>query len=326
MAAVSPFSLCQQFGLDTESAREHRLHTFGLSPADVALAERLQAEVIQPHLDELGESPLDHDYFASLGLDLDSASYFERGLELGSEMFRDDTSLEACQSAFVSAQSRLLASTVCPELAVFLTRIIGLDLSLATESFNESQTRTLWKAAYTDELTRLPNRRSIIETLEHALKRDADVSVLMIDIDHFKRINDRYGHLFGDRVLRRLARRLRGALHSGDCAGRFGGEEFIVVVRRRAGGRAGRLIAERIRRRIADTPFSVNGVRVPVTISVGVAEARPDEEALACIRRADEHLYEAKEHGRNRVCPDLDLGAKHDVAVRSSVMALSSRA
>src|SRR4029077_5155733 len=163
--------------------------------------------------------------------------------------------------------------------------------------------------AITDPLTGLSNRRymeSHVGTLiEQAATRGKPLTVLVIDIDYFKSINDTHGHDAGDDVLREFAIRIRKSIRGIDLACRYGGEEFVVLMPETDMAVA-TMVAERLRRRIASEPFPIQqGARtVQVTISIGIAALGPDENAAAVIKRADQALYRAKRDGRNRVVPD----------------------
>jgi two-component system, cell cycle response regulator len=157
-----------------------------------------------------------------------------------------------------------------------------------------------------DFLTRLLNRAAILELLDVELSRSfrekSPLTVIMIDIDHFKNINDQFGHLTGDAVLGQTAERLRLNVRRYDSVGRFGGEEFLVV----APGVKGKTalgIAERLRLAFSGNPITTNEGIHPVTLSLGVATK--DEHAHASvtsmIRGADDALYRAKKNGRNRI-------------------------
>ena len=158
-----------------------------------------------------------------------------------------------------------------------------------------------------DSLTNLYNRRHLDQVLEEEF-RNATLSkqplaIVMVDIDHFKPINDHYGHDEGDRALIHLASILKGSLRNYDIVSRFGGEEFLVILPKTMMKDAV-VIAERIRRSVETTPLSVGDEKVYLTISLGVAAIPailPDskEEFIKC---ADTALYEAKDKGRNRVC------------------------
>jgi two-component system cell cycle response regulator len=126
---------------------------------------------------------------------------------------------------------------------------------------------------------------------------------MLIDIDHFKRINDTFGHDAGDRVLREFAARLASNTRPSDFACRMGGEEFVVIMPNTTGDVAC-LAAERLRRQICAAPFTIASLseRLEITVSIGVAASENgDEDAEALMKRADEGLYEAKRAGRNRV-------------------------
>jgi two-component system cell cycle response regulator len=164
--------------------------------------------------------------------------------------------------------------------------------------------------ALTDPLTGLFNRRYMethVGTLvDRSAARGKPLSVLILDIDYFKSINDTFGHDAGDDVLREFADRLKKSIRGIDLACRYGGEEFVVVMPDTDLGVAA-LVGERIRRRIASEPFPVGqGARqVEVTISVGIAARMgPQDNASQILKRADEALYRAKRDGRNRVAAD----------------------
>jgi len=164
--------------------------------------------------------------------------------------------------------------------------------------------------AITDALTGLYNRRymeSHLTTLvEQAALRGKPLTALVLDIDHFKAINDTYGRDAGDDVLREFATRVRKSIRGIDLACRYGGEEFVIVMPETDMAVA-TIVAERLRRRIASEPFSIQqGARaIEVTISIGIAtlDAAADS-AAAILKRADQALYRAKRDGRNRVAAD----------------------
>jgi len=171
--------------------------------------------------------------------------------------------------------------------------------------------------ATTDALTGVWNRRHFEEAAEVEIARarrdDEPLSLLMFDIDHFKAINDRLGHQAGDRVLVEVARRVQGHLRAVDMLGRWGGEEFIVLLPR-CGGSDVFQVAEKLRALLADPPIPEIGV---VTASFGVGELRPHESFAHWLKRVDDALYQAKALGRNRVCfaglEDLVSGAPQGV-------------
>ncbi len=161
--------------------------------------------------------------------------------------------------------------------------------------------------AVTDGLTGLHNRRYLERHLgtlvRQATAREKPLSVLILDIDHFKSINDTYGHAAGDEVLREFSRRVRKAVRGIDLACRLGGEEFVVAMPDTDAALA-LLVGERLRQKIAGEPFATGegGVSINVTVSIGICSlTSPDDTADALVRRADAALYLAKREGRNRV-------------------------
>ena len=163
--------------------------------------------------------------------------------------------------------------------------------------------------AITDALTGLYNRRYMESHLgalvEQAASRGKPLTVLVLDIDYFKSINDCYGHDAGDDVLREFAIRIRKSIRGIDLACRHGGEEFVVVMPETDLAVA-TMVAERLRRRIASEPFPIQqgGRTIEVTISIGIAALGGADNAAAVLKRADQALYRAKRDGRNRVVPD----------------------
>lgn len=159
-------------------------------------------------------------------------------------------------------------------------------------------------ASRTDPLTGLPNRRHLQEQLvaagSAAKRRGENMAVLMVDVDHFKAVNDRLGHAGGDHVLRRVALALASACRAEDVAGRWGGEEFLVVAPTTDEEGAAAL-AERIRALTAAEGITVEGTDEPVTVTVSVGVAYGKDDVDAVVRDADAALYRAKAEGRNRV-------------------------
>lgn len=170
---------------------------------------------------------------------------------------------------------------------------------------NAQLIKELESLATTDGLTRLPNRRHFMERAESEFIRsqryNRELSLLLLDVDHFKRINDTHGHDAGDQVLRLLAQTCRENLRQLDVVARYGGEEFIVLLPETAAATA-REVAERLRLAIAALQPEVGGAQLQVTASIGVATAGPETECIeALINIADRALYAAKHAGRNRV-------------------------
>jgi two-component system, cell cycle response regulator len=164
----------------------------------------------------------------------------------------------------------------------------------------------IYRMTIVDGLTQIHNKRALFEALEKELMRarryERDLSLLMFDIDFFKRINDQYGHLAGDHVLRELARIVQERIRREEVFARYGGEEFVILLPETPLPGAAAL-AESLRARVANHAFVFQGERIPVTVSIGTALlGENDKVASDLIQRADEKLYEAKRGGRNRVC------------------------
>jgi two-component system cell cycle response regulator len=159
-----------------------------------------------------------------------------------------------------------------------------------------------------DALTALWNRGAIVGFLKNEIERqhrsNQPLGLMMADVDHFKKINDTYGHLVGDAVLQEVSRRLAAGVRTYDSVGRYGGEEFLVLV---PGCKPADLVAsaERLRRSVADSKFETSAGTLTVTLSIGVASGCDDsghrQESEPLLRAADDALYAAKAEGRNRV-------------------------
>ncbi len=166
--------------------------------------------------------------------------------------------------------------------------------------------RRLEQASLTDHLTGLPNRRFALDKLQvywaEASRHGDEVAAIMIDIDHFKSVNDRFGHDVGDEVLRRTAAVLDKGVRKDEFVSRLGGEEFLVICHR-ASLEDAELCAERLRRMVSENQISFGGFEGAITISLGVAATKPPVESYeALLRAADEAVYTAKRSGRDRVC------------------------
>jgi len=194
--------------------------------------------------------------------------------------------------------------------ALWLVGLLGLGVTirrLGRHSIDRKRLEVeLERQATTDALTGTDNRRSFGRRasmeLSRSLRYGRPLSLLMLDLDHFKSINDRFGHPVGDEVLRTFAQACRETLRDADVFARMGGEEFAVLLVETQGDKAV-TVAERLRRNVAKLEIPALGEAVSVTVSVGVTTARETDDALdTLLARADEALYEAKRQGRDRVC------------------------
>jgi diguanylate cyclase (GGDEF)-like protein len=188
------------------------------------------------------------------------------------------------------------------------TALIGiciLAFSHVYELTRERSELSLLELAQTDALTRLPNRIRLKETFERerrrSIRENTALSLIVLDLDHFKAINDDYGHEAGDLLLRNVADKLRQCLRASDLPARLGGEEFGVLLANTNGAQAAE-VSEKIRSQIEAMEVMFQGQTLRVTLSGGIAELGADgDNLLSLLREADNRMYEAKASGRNRV-------------------------
>jgi diguanylate cyclase (GGDEF)-like protein len=236
-----------------------------------------------------------------------------RTVALGTFIF-----IAACINDLLIDLAHLDAVRLAP--AGFVAILIAMAVSMAnrfTDMFNrleaEVTERTaelreanekLARAARVDHLTGLLNRRGFNEEAEsesfRAFRSGKPFSVVLADVDHFKQVNDEYGHACGDHVLKRVATILAERTRDVDRVARWGGEEFILLLPE-TDTRGAAVIAEKLREAISENLFEYSGRRLSITMTFGIAEHRKGEALEACIARADTALYTGKERGRNRV-------------------------
>ncbi len=164
----------------------------------------------------------------------------------------------------------------------------------------------IYNLSTTDGLTQLHNKRYLLDNLDLEISRchryGRALSLIILDIDHFKRVNDIFGHLAGDYVLKHMSTAIRANIRKEDMMARFGGEEFVVILPE-VDSFGARTCAEKIRMLVETTNFMYDGAKLPVTVSLGVVFCTDEvRDSMELIRRADFQLYEAKRQGRNRVC------------------------
>ena len=162
----------------------------------------------------------------------------------------------------------------------------------------------IYQMTIVDGLTQIHNKRYFLEFLDREMARcsryDRPLSLVMFDIDHFKKVNDTFGHLAGDHVLKRIAELVAKHVRKEELFARYGGEEFAIIMPETTGKKAG-IFCEKIRRMIDQTELNYEGKEIPITISLGIAVMGRHREPLAFIKAADDQLYAAKSNGRNRV-------------------------
>ena len=171
--------------------------------------------------------------------------------------------------------------------------------------------QTALHMAQKDPLTGVYNRGALDEALHREIgysrRQSGNLSLVILDIDRFKNINDDYGHIIGDCVLKAVAASIQDCMRSADQLFRYGGEEFVVLMRD-TDARGACLLAERIRKAVEGLPCHCSGADIPVTISAGVSTLRADDTAHSLFDQADQALYLAKQQGRNQVrCAGKDL-------------------
>ena len=266
------------------------------------------------------------DYLMTLGIDYDTPAYFEVRLRVGEAHARISLPLSLYGCAYYKLEQIIRSfvhrDTVGNEnygrLYGFISRIISLDMSLANECYHRKEVSeleqsvevlrdmesTLRKKASVDALTKLFNRSETDNSLKQGMalvkQNKNHMCIIMADLDKFKNVNDTYGHVVGDHVLQDIARRLQAAVREFDIVGRYGGEEFLVILNNTP-YKTAQQVAERIRERINSTPINVDGQAINMTISQGVTEAKPFDTIESLINRADEALYQAKSQGRDCV-------------------------
>jgi len=217
------------------------------------------------------------------------------------------------------------------EITYLYARVVAQEQAAQTRNHQlRDANEALDKLAREDTLTGVPNRRTILERVAVELARyhryEDTFTILVIDIDNFKTFNDRYGHVEGDRVLRAVAGAMSRSIRTTDQIGRYGGEEFLIILTRTEA--AGALAAaEHLREAVRQERLDIAGRRVPMTVSIGVATVRPDDRVVEdVVRRADAALYEAKRAGKDRVARasgDEPSGAGPGAAWRAAMQPAS---
>jgi diguanylate cyclase (GGDEF)-like protein len=203
----------------------------------------------------------------------------------------------------------LMLAVMLPAVAMLMARMSRIRQRLSQQ--REELARALAQLqviATRDELTGLPNRRQMQALMDQELLRSQrhrhDFCIAVLDLDHFKQVNDTHGHAAGDEVLRRFAAAAQAALRGTDVLARWGGEEFLVLLPD-TGMPLARAGMERLREQIAAMPIELaNGARVSLTVSIGLTGYRRGETLAQTLARADQWLYQAKAEGRNRTCID----------------------
>lgn len=264
-------------------------------------------------------------YLLTLGIGFDTAGYVESRLRIGAAHARVAVPPPSYLAAYALLQ-RLILQRIRARLRSvprrqtalidFLVKISTFDMTLAIETYHKARVDELETSIKTlrgraaqlhrrtelDAFTGVAHHARIIEVLrrEIAARGEKPVSIVMVDLDRFKAINDTYGHPAGDKALQAVAARLRAVARRDDVVGRYGGDEFVVVLKHASLATA-RRIAERLREGVGREAVDIGGRRMHITLSAGVAATANGEDAESLVARADAALYQAKHAGRNRV-------------------------
>jgi diguanylate cyclase (GGDEF)-like protein len=229
-------------------------------------------------------------------------------------VFAVGSALMATRGALAMLSMQPANAVVFPSapLAVLPFAMFGVLPVLSTVGFllmcTERSQAELHRAAHMDYLTGICNRRAIEDLARRAIaaarRHGMPMAMMIVDVDHFKRINDQYGHECGDMALVEAVRRLREGVRAEDLVGRLGGEEFVAVMPN-TDGVAALAAAERVRAAFAESPMQIDGQEIPVTITAGVAVLAPEDQQFShLLRRADRAMYAGKNAGRNQVMLD----------------------
>jgi len=287
----------------------HTEYTAILNPDRIPALKRTQSE-----------------YLRSFGVGFDTGDYFNNRLLIGIAHKQADLSLGLYQCAYRRLQHLILR--LIPEnyshdgisgrdLCDFVHKVTALDMTLAIETYHEAhilayedsldelrnEGEELREQVTTDGLTNVATHAHGIHMLNKCLsdpKVSRGICVIMADIDYFKRINDKFGHLCGDEVLRELGVILKSAVREFDTVCRYGGEEFMIVLCNTSPAVAER-VARRIHKQVREMSIEYNDETVRVTISQGIAFAQKNSNSRQLLEEADSALYRAKDEGRDRV-------------------------
>jgi diguanylate cyclase (GGDEF)-like protein len=228
----------------------------------------------------------------------------------GAEQLEQELALERARAEVSEQRVRRQQLITTASLVSVVLLLIVIGLLYSRYRMGRRVSRTLDKASRTDSLTGLSNRRDMVERIERAvIRRNEDnepASLIMADIDSFKRINDTLGHQVGDEVLCHVAELIRLNVRGIDVAARWGGEEFLILLpgTRERGARS---VSENLRLRLEESPPQFGGRSLSLTLTLGVTEIEPGADLNDLIRRADEAMYAGKSRGKNQVVSAAEL-------------------
>lgn len=264
-------------------------------------------------------------YLLTLGINFNTRDYFENRLRVGVAHNRVGLSLSLYECAYFKLRALICDSIETLDephkihtLQNFVSKIISLDMSLAIESFHrgkagklelfvknlKDQQAILQKKADTDYLTHFSTREAVLARLEVELTNfkqgGKSFSVIMVDLDDLGKVNDQYGHLIGDHVMREIAMRLQKMVSKSDTIGRYGGDEFLILLPALAKEQAQKF-AEQLRGAISNQPLSMRNIEVKLAASIGVCDAESTDTMASLFAKVDKALFAAKKDGGNKV-------------------------
>ncbi len=323
------------FGMECHAQLEY-LHENIIKPNAEAIVDEFYAELLlfpeigtfiaqHSEIDVLKKTQIAH--LGSYGLKFDKAEYFEQRLRIGLVHAQIKLPLSYYKAAFRILDEILInyitelvpaKSEEFVPMIKLVSRLSSLDMSLAIETYHNikvqdmsssikalrDERKSLSSIIDHDELTQVASRSRIFECLsdsiENAPESNESFCVAMIDLDYFKSVNDNFGHLVGDQILKDVAFRMKSTLRENDMLGRYGGEEFVLVFASASLQKTEKIL-QRICKHIADEPFQIEQHSITMTVSIGVTDFHAGDNADDLLGRADHALYKAKSSGRNHV-------------------------
>jgi len=266
-------------------------------------------------------------HLKTYGINFSSPEYFEERLQVGRVHAQIGLPISYYEMAFRILNETLLDymfkhismnGSKYLEMIKLILNVTALDMSLAIEIYHNKKVNEMTNSIDAliderqllsskvdlDELTQVASRARVLDCLYSNLKKSKNhsscFSIAMIDLDHFKSVNDKHGHLGGDHVLKSVAQRMKSVLRNDDVLGRYGGEEFLLILPG-ADLNTANQVAERVCNCVSVEPFNYKDYAIPITVSVGLAVWHLDDSGESLLGRADRALYQAKHQGRNQV-------------------------
>jgi two-component system cell cycle response regulator len=292
--------------MDTKVTRVNQVHALDAAVQDNPCVVQIYGPDLGKKITlEKPETTIGRDESCDISVPLENISRLHCSLLLktGEVFLRDEGSTNGTwlNNLEVEGEIRLSSGDLIKAGSAIFKFLFGGELGSIEAQYHEE----IYRLTIIDGLTQVHNKRYLLEFLEREMARcsrhSRSLSLVLFDIDHFKGVNDKFGHLAGDSVLREMAALLKTKVRKDECLARYGGEEFALVLPETTRENA-LYLADKLRRLVEANHFKFENKRLPVTFSAGVAELqRSQESSLAFLKAADERLYEAKHRGRNQV-------------------------